>query len=104
MQLNEYQQAAGEYQLFTAPPEERVFGLMGELGEVAEVFKRKFRGDYTEADFKNALIKECGDVLWYLSRVAADYNVTLEDIAHVNLSKLEDRRIRNKLIGKGSER
>jgi len=105
MSLNAYQFAAGRFQLFSAPPEERVFGLMGECGEIAEVFKRKFRGDYeTHGEFVNALLKESGDVLWYLSRLLADYDISLQEVAEVNISKLTDRQIRNTLVGKGSNR
>ena len=104
MNLNDYQEAAGKYQL-ASPNTERIYGLFEESGEVAGVFKRKDRGDYeTQGEFLNALIKELGDVLWYLSRVAADNSITMEEVAYINLSKLDDRKMRNKLQGSGDNR
>ena len=105
MNLNTYQEEAGKFVLFSAPPSERVLGLLEECGEVAGVFKRRDRGDYeTEGEFVNALVKELGDTLWYLSRVAADHQITLQEVADINISKLTDRQIRNKLKGKGDNR
>lgn len=48
-------------------------GVIGESGELAEKFKKYIRGDYKESEdlllsqgeYKNLLIKEIGDVLWY---------------------------------------
>lgn len=101
--LDEYQFKAGHYQLPDTPPTERVFGLLEEAGEVAGVFKRMARGDFTD-DPGPKLSKELGDVLWYLARVAADNGWTLSSIAQANLDKLESRRIRNTILGSGSER
>jgi hypothetical protein len=36
--------------------------------------------------------------------VAADNNVTLQQIAEANIDKLESRLIRNKLMGNGDDR
>lgn len=104
MTLNEYQEHAGKYQLPSAPPEERVFGLLEEAGEVGGIFKRMFRGDYTPEIATQLLAKELGDILWYLSRIAADNNWSLSDIAQANLDKLESRRIRNVIQGSGDNR
>lgn len=104
MLLNDYQDAAGKYQSPTAPPEERVFGILEESGEVAAVFKRMMRGDYGPDVAAAKLHKELGDILWYIARVAADNNWTLEDVAQTNLDKLEDRWIRNQIIGSGDDR
>lgn len=101
--LDDYQTKAGAYQLPNVPPTERVFGLFEEAGEVAGVFKRMARGDFTD-DPGPKLAKELGDVLWYLSRVAADNGWALSDIAQANLDKLESRRIRNTILGAGDNR
>ena len=103
-ELNQYQDLAGKFQPPAVPPEERIFGLLEEAGEVAGVFKRMLRGDYSPDVAGEKLMKELGDVLWYLSRVAADNNVTLQQIAEANIDKLESRLIRNKLMGNGDDR
>lgn len=102
--LDAYQDAAGKYQVPHARPEERVFGLLEEAGEVAGIFKRIFRGDYDEPTAMAKLHKELGDCLWYLSRIAADNDWTLSDVANGNLEKLESRYQRNKLQGSGDSR
>lgn len=104
MHMDEYQKAAGDYQLESAPPEERVFGLLEEAGEVAGVFKRMMRGDYPPDVAATKLHKELGDQLWYLARIAADNGWDLSDIAKSNLEKLESRRIRGAILGSGSDR
>lgn len=104
MLLNDYQEKAGKYQQQKAPPEERLMGLLEEAGEVAGVFKRMLRGDFTPDVAVTKLHKELGDVLWSLSRIAADNNWTLQEIAEANLEKLEDRWLRNQLIGSGDDR
>lgn len=50
------------------------------------------------------LVKEVGDVLWYLAAACRELNITLEDAAQINLAKLADRNTRNKLQGSGDER
>jgi NTP pyrophosphatase (non-canonical NTP hydrolase) len=102
--LNQYQKDAHEYRVPSSPPEERIFGLLEEAGEVAGVFKRMMRGDYTPDIAATKLAKELGDILWYLSQVAADNDWELEDIARDNIEKLEGRKIRNTILGAGDER
>jgi NTP pyrophosphatase (non-canonical NTP hydrolase) len=102
--LNQYQKDAYEYRVPSSPPEERIFGLLEESGEVAGVFKRMMRGDYTPDIAATKLAKELGDILWYLSQVAADNDWELEDIARDNIEKLESRKIRNTILGAGDDR
>lgn len=104
MTLNDYQNKAGEFQVPNAPPEERIMGLFEEAGEVAGLFKRMLRGDYSPDVVATKLHKELGDVLWYLSRIAADNGWTLQDIAETNIEKLESRKLRNAILGEGDNR
>lgn len=82
-----------------------IMGLVGELGEVAEKYKKFLRGD-EGSGFQNAELmkKELGDVLWYLTSLADDLGFTLEDVAQTNVDKLSSRKERNVLKGNGDER
>lgn len=66
-----------------------VYGLVGEAGEVANEFKRGFEKG-KEVSYE-ALISEMGDVLWYLIRLADTMNISLEQLAALNQTKLEQR-------------
>jgi len=48
--------------------------------------------------------KELGDVLWYVSQVATEFNLNLSEIAEANIVKLRDRAERGKLKGSGDNR
>lgn len=81
-------------------------GLAGEAGEVAEKIKKVLRdkaGEVGEKD-QQEIKKELGDVLWYLSQLATELDLNLEEIATGNLNKLYDRMKRNKLNGNGDNR
>jgi len=83
-----------------------VLGLCGEAGEVAEKVKKIFRDNdgVVTPEIRQALMLELGDVLWYLANVAADYTISLNDLAEANLIKLRDRAARTVLGGSGDER
>jgi len=103
MKFNEYQKIAKTTAVY--PSEYKVvyptLGLCGESGEVSEKVKKHIRGDTETLD---GLKKELGDVLWYLSAIASDLDISLEDVARTNLKKLESRLIRNKIKGTGDNR
>lgn len=103
MFLNDYQENAWRFASPQASPAERIFGLLEEAGEVAGLYKRVFRGDYEDVP-KDKLLKELGDVLWYLSGVAKDNGLSLDEVAKTNLAKLQDRMNRGVLKGQGDER
>ena len=79
-------------------------GLLEESGEVAGVFKRLIRGDYSPDVATTKLHKELGDILWYLSQIAYDNGWKLSEIADGNIDKLEGRSIRNTILGVGDSR
>ena len=81
-------------------------GLVNEAGEVAGKIKKIFRdrgGVITVAD-KQALKHELGDVLWYLTQICTDLDLTLDEVAEANLEKLFSRLERNKIHGDGDNR
>lgn len=82
-----------------------VLGLTGEAGEVAEKVKKIIRDrDGVVGDQRDELVKELGDVLWYLAACCHELDVPLELIASVNLAKLESRAQRGVLGGDGDNR
>ncbi len=83
-----------------------ILGLNGEAGEVAEKFKKILRdkGGVVSPEDRDAIKKELGDVLWYLSAISGELGLGLEDVAEGNISKLFDRAARNVLHGDGDDR
>jgi len=55
-------------------------------------------------EHKLAIAKEIGDVLWYIAADARDLGFTLEEIAKMNIEKLESRQKRNVISGSGDDR
>ena len=53
---------------------------------------------------KKEITKELGDVLWYLSQIATELDVSLEDVAGENLKKLFSRMERGLISGDGDNR
>jgi len=50
------------------------------------------------------LVKEMGDVLWYLANLSMELDVELEFVATRNIEKLKQRQNNNKLHGYGDNR
>ena len=66
-----------------------VLGLCGESGEVADLIKKwKFQGHELR---KGELIKELGDICWYIAIAASGLGVDLEIIMQGNIDKLKER-------------
>lgn len=81
-------------------------GLNGEAGEVAEKIKKVYRdgGSFKDPETIEAIVKELGDVLWYVSAIASDLGVSLNTVANTNLEKLARRKKRKVLSGSGDNR
>lgn len=91
--LNEYQRQAQR----TAKPEwtlrDRLtmaaLGATGEAGEFADMVKKLV---YHEHDLnEDEIIKELGDILWYVTEAASALGYDLDIIARRNIRKLEKR-------------
>ncbi|MEO6589309.1 MAG: nucleoside triphosphate pyrophosphohydrolase family protein [Pyrinomonadaceae bacterium] len=68
-------------------------GLNGEAGEVADQVKKAIRNDgHISAERRAKILDEIGDVLWYITRLAIEFDTPLEVIAGANVEKLEKRR------------
>jgi|TARA_B100001250_G_scaffold407483_1_gene428313 NTP pyrophosphatase (non-canonical NTP hydrolase) len=113
MNLNDYQQKAlttltGKHYYGDVTPElmAQVLGLADESGEVLGKFKKLLRdkeGKISEEDRKE-IMKEVGDVLWYVSTVTHLLGYTLDDLAQANIDKLASRKERGQLKGSGDNR
>lgn len=96
--------------------------LNGEAGEFAEHVGKAMRDDglcnglYMDGGVvqddglgptdvrRELLIKEVGDVLWYLSAACNELGIRLSEAALINLTKLADRTERDALRGSGDNR
>ena len=66
-----------------------VMGLCGEAGEAIDLVKKHlYHGHPLD---REALIKELGDIAWYLAEAATALDLSLEDILQANLDKLKKR-------------
>jgi len=81
-------------------------GLAGEAGEVAEHAKKTIRDDggSVSEERRAAMAAELGDVLWYVSQLATELDLQLDDIAQGNLDKLLSRQQRGVISGEGDNR
>ena len=66
-----------------------VMGLCGESGEAIDIVKKHLAQGH-ELD-REHLIKELGDVAWYLAETATALDVTLEEVLSQNIEKLKKR-------------
>jgi len=102
MTFDEYQEFARSTAIY--PTDSKVIyptlGLCGEAGEVAEKVKKHMRDGKTLV----GVGLELGDVLWYISALADDLGVTLEEVAQANVDKLKSRMERGKISGSGDHR
>ncbi len=66
-----------------------ILGLLGESGEIADYIKKvKYQGHKFD---KEIIIKELGDVCWYIALIATSLNYDLETIMQLNINKLKAR-------------
>ena len=93
MTINEYQKLA----MTTLNPDldkkdiliNGVMGLCGESGEVIDIVKKHLAQGH-ELD-KEKIIKELGDVAWYMAEIATVLDVELEEVLVQNIEKLKKR-------------
>ena len=89
MTANEYQNAAMRTAGSKNPMDllvNGVLGLAGESGECADIVKKHLFHDH-ELD-REHLIKELGDVAWYLAITSNALGCTLDDVLQQNVDKL----------------
>ena len=98
MTPNEYQRNAMRTAsgISTSCPEnlllQGVMGMSGEAGEALDIVKKiMFQGHELNEATKEHLIRELGDVLWYVATTAQALDVPLETVMQVNIDKLRAR-------------
>lgn len=109
MDFTQYQEEVKKTAIYPHQGENLAYpalGLTGEAGEVADKIKKLIRdhnGNLSETE-RTELVKELGDVLWYLATLAWELKVNFEDVAITNINKLKDRQARGVLQGEGDNR
>ena len=109
MNFAEYQKQASKFAVYGSHYYP-FFGLAEEVGEFVGLSAKLERGDDINKRFgsvaglREAFMKEAGDILWQLSQCLKEMNISLQEVAEMNLKKLEDRQQRGVLKGAGSDR
>ena len=90
MKANDYQKAAERTMTADTSKHDRLvnaaLGLAGESGEVADAVKKYlFHGHTLDRD---KVLKELGDIQWYLAQACNALDTTLEEIMQMNIDKL----------------
>ena len=98
MNANEYQEQAART-LIDAPDAEysgdqimlvwNAMGLAGEAGEVADTIKKAVF--HQHGIDRDVLIKELGDVLWYVAGLCTKLGVPMGGVMEINIAKLRKR-------------
>jgi NTP pyrophosphatase (non-canonical NTP hydrolase) len=112
LSMNEYQAETASTAIYKWRVIYPALGLSNEAGEVGGKIKKlirdeglKFDGTDNLTDKQRADIgSELGDVLWYIAALARDLGISLNEVAHMNLEKLADRKARGKIGGSGDDR
>lgn len=108
MEFNEYQSFAFSTVVF---PEDRAMdyltnGLAAEAGEVCGKYAKIIRDKNGVVDDQDEaeMAKELGDIMWMVAVMARMLGFTLEDVATMNVVKLQSRKERGVLQGSGDNR
>ena len=109
MNFNEYQKKAFETAIYPNKGNNIIYpalGIGGETGEILEKIKKILRDNNSEIskEKKIELVKEIGDVLWYVAALSTELGLNLGEIAEENIRKLSSRKERNKIHGSGDNR
>jgi len=109
MTFEEYQKKSRETAIYQNLGNNFIYptlGLAGETGEVVEKVKRVLRQKKGVVDeqSRTEILKELGDVLWYMAQLATELNLSLDNVASSNIEKLSSRKERGVLHGDGDSR
>ncbi|HSX07875.1 MAG TPA: nucleoside triphosphate pyrophosphohydrolase family protein [Candidatus Saccharimonadales bacterium] len=81
-------------------------GVAGEAGEVVEKWKKivAYKDGKTTQEDIDELAKELGDVVWYIAVLAHTLGLSFEDVMQRNVTKLQSRKDRGVIKGRGDNR
>src|SRR3990167_5649876 len=83
-----------------------LFGLIGEVGELANKYKKVIRdkGGIIDESFCQEMSKEAGDIIWYWTRFLDELGISCSNVLWQNFIKLNDRKDRGVIKGEGDNR
>ena len=95
-----------------------MIGVAGEAGEIANLCQKGMRGDWNAEDMgllkakfddatierRQALLEECGGVLYFLTALAWRLGAPMEEVRRINAEKLLSRLERGTIRGDGDDR
>lgn len=63
-------------------------GMVGEIGEIHSLFQKVYQGHEMDEEH---LMKECGDLMWFVAEFCTSHSWDLEDVMRLNIEKLKAR-------------
>lgn len=89
MQMNDYQLAAARTMnpalSFEETSRHALHGMCAEVGEIHGLYQKFYQGHEMDADH---VMKEVGDLLWFVAEFCTAYGWKLDDVAQKNVDKL----------------
>ena len=79
---------------------------LGEAGEVQGKIKKIIRDNagIISDEARKEIAKELGDTLWYIASMCQTLGIPMEDVATMNIEKLQSRHARGTVHGSGDNR
>src|SRR5437660_9620398 len=68
-----------------------LLGLAGEAGSLLSEYKKRLRDGESHSEYEPLVTEELGDLLWYIANLASKFDLSLSEIAELNLAKVDDR-------------
>src|SRR3954471_23420832 len=95
MDIDEYQAVASETMRFEKSGATALsivmLGLNGEVGGLSTEYKKNLRDGRNYTIFKEKVMEEIGDIIWYVTALATLENIPMSEILRNNLRKTQDR-------------
>lgn len=92
MNFHEYQVLARRTQNTSITEFQRkmhaLHGMSSEVGEIHGIFQKVYQGHTVDYD---ELIKEMGDLMWFMCELCDCIGIELEDVCRLNIEKLKKR-------------
>lgn len=92
MELADYQKRAAATDLRSDPGDIAfpLLGIAGEVGSLVAEYKKHLRADTQFEAFVEEAREDLGDLLWYVAALARTLDLSLDEVAEHNLSKIID--------------